>query len=107
MGVGIGPNVALGLVAHGAVGGQMPRSWRRLPTAAHASTRRLFVCRFVAVADCCGDEDFVVASFIEAEEMRTVLHRETDPSRSLGEILDSLEGRAREFRAALGDMIKS
>jgi hypothetical protein len=60
----------------------------------------------VAVSDCCGAEDFVVESFIQAEEMRMVIHREADPSNSLGGILDSLEGHARELRAALGDMIK-
>ena len=58
----------------------------------------------VAVADCCGDDDFVINSFAAAEELRTVIHRETDPARTLGEILDSLEGRAQDMRTALGDM---
>jgi hypothetical protein len=60
----------------------------------------------VALADCCGDDDFVVTSFVEAEEIRTVIHRETDPGIPLGVILKSLEGRAQDLRAALGDMIK-
>jgi exonuclease VII large subunit len=58
----------------------------------------------VAVAQCCGDEEFVVASFVEGEEMRTVIHRETDPANSLESVLKSLEGRAQSFRAALGDL---
>lgn len=58
----------------------------------------------VSVADCCGDGDFVVDSFIEAEEMRTVIHRETDPGNSLESILKSLENRAQGFRNALGEL---
>lgn len=60
----------------------------------------------VAISECCGDDDLVVASFIEAEELRTVIHRETDPEMPLSEILQSLEGHAQDLRNALGEMIK-
>jgi|GEM_PF-5397176 len=58
----------------------------------------------LAVADCCGGDDFVIKSFRDAEEMRIVIHREGDPALPLGSILNSLEVRARDMRAALGDM---
>jgi hypothetical protein len=85
---------------------------RRLLSKFSANTDALEVqlSRFMddalSVADCCGDDDFVIQSFADAEELRIVLHRETDPSLPVGDILKALEGRARDMRAALGDMTR-
>jgi hypothetical protein len=60
----------------------------------------------VAVSDCCGGEDLIVTSFVESEEFRTVISRELDPGRKLGDIIRSLEGRAQDMRNALGDLTR-
>ncbi len=63
-----------------------------------------FLDDIVAVAHCCGADEFIANSFSEAAEMRKVLYRETNPDIPVGAILDMLEGRAQDIRTALGDI---